>query len=106
VPTKTILSLPLLSWTEERKYDERLEGQGKDRERSLTSYHRRQNRLNLGRKESLIHHQSNQSSIVRNNRSLKHLPPTSPFFQGSTSLPFLYLLNPRVAEGDREWGLS
>jgi len=32
VPTKTALSLPLLSWTGERKYDERLggsrEGQG------------------------------------------------------------------------------
>jgi len=26
MPAKTILSLPLLSWTGERKYDERLEG--------------------------------------------------------------------------------
>jgi len=56
VPTKTTLSLPLLSWTGERKYDERLEGQDKDRERSLTSYHHGQHRLNLGRKGSLIHH--------------------------------------------------
>jgi len=66
VPTKTTPSLPLLSWTGEIKYDERLEGQGKDRESSLTNYCHGQNRLNLGRKGSLIHHQSNQSRIVRN----------------------------------------
>ena len=59
VPTKTALSLPLLRWTEEKKYDERLEGQDKDRERSLTNHSHRQNRLNLGRKGSVIHHQSN-----------------------------------------------
>jgi len=29
---------PLLNWTGERKYDERLKGQDKDRERSLTNY--------------------------------------------------------------------
>jgi len=50
VPSKTALSLPLLSWTGERKYDERLMGRDKDRETSLTSYHHGQNRLNLGRK--------------------------------------------------------
>ena len=50
VPTKTALSLPLLNWTGEKKYGERLEGQDKDREGSLTSYHNGQNRLNLGRK--------------------------------------------------------
>jgi len=65
VPTKTALSLPLLSRTGEMKYDERLEGRDKDRERSLTNYCHGQNRLNLGRKGSLIHHQSN-SRIVRN----------------------------------------
>jgi len=48
---KTALSLPLLSWTGERKYDERLEGRDKDRERSLTNYCHGQNRLNLGRKK-------------------------------------------------------
>jgi len=37
VPTKTALSLPLLTWTGERKYDERLEGRDKNRERSLTN---------------------------------------------------------------------
>jgi len=56
VPTKTTLSLPLLRWTGERKYDERLKGQDKDRERSLINYCHGQNRLNLGRKGSLIHH--------------------------------------------------
>jgi len=65
MPTKTALSLPLLSWTGERKGDERLEGRDKDRERSLTNYCHGQNRLTLGRKGSLIHHQSNQSRIVR-----------------------------------------
>jgi len=38
VPTKATPSLPLLGWTGEREYDERLEGPDKDRERSLTSY--------------------------------------------------------------------
>jgi len=50
VPTKTAPSLPLLSWTGKRKCDERLVGRDKDRERSLTSCHHEQNRLNLGRK--------------------------------------------------------
>jgi len=50
VPTKTCLSLPLLNWTGERKYDERLKGRDKDRERSLTNYHHGQNNMNLGRK--------------------------------------------------------
>jgi len=49
VPTKAALSLPLLSWTGEKKYSERLVGQDKDRERSLTSYRPGQNRLNLGK---------------------------------------------------------
>jgi len=39
VPTKAALSLPLLSWAGEKKYDERLKGQDKDRERSLSNYH-------------------------------------------------------------------
>jgi len=51
-PTKTALSLPLLNRTGERKHDERLEARDKDRERSLTSYCLRQNRVNLGRKGS------------------------------------------------------
>ena len=36
--TRITLSLPLLSWTEERKYDKRLQGRDKERERSLTNY--------------------------------------------------------------------
>jgi len=34
VPTKSALLLFLLNWTGDRKYDERLVGQDKDRERS------------------------------------------------------------------------
>jgi len=49
VPTKTTLSLPLLSLTGEIKYEERLVGQEKDRERSLPHYLHRQNRLNSGK---------------------------------------------------------
>jgi len=52
VPTRPALSLPLLSWAEERKCDERLQGRHKDRERSLANYCHGQNRLNLGRKGS------------------------------------------------------
>jgi len=50
VPTKAALSMPLHSWTGEGEYGERLEGRDKDGERSLTSYHHGQNRLNLERK--------------------------------------------------------
>jgi len=51
VPTKISLSLPLLSWTGERKYDERLVNGDKDRETSLMNYHHGHNRLNLWRRE-------------------------------------------------------
>jgi len=50
----------------ERKYDARLEGRDKDRERSLTNSCNRQKRLTWGEKESLIYHQSNQSRTIRN----------------------------------------
>ena len=66
VPIKATLALSLLSWAGERRYGERLQGRDKDRERSLTSYCHGQNRLSLGRKGSLIHHQSHQSGTVRN----------------------------------------
>jgi len=49
VPTKAALSLAQLSWTGERKYNERLVGQDKDRKRSFSNYHHRQNRLDLGK---------------------------------------------------------
>jgi len=95
VPTKTALSLPLLSWTGERKYVERLEGRDKDRERSLTSYPHGQNRLNLGRKVSLIHHQSNQSKIVRNKtRSQNTFPPPLPSSGAQLHSQILSLLPP------------
>jgi len=37
--TKATLLLPLLNWAGEKKYDKRLVGQDKDRERSLANYH-------------------------------------------------------------------
>ncbi|KAJ7418363.1 hypothetical protein BTVI_29591 [Pitangus sulphuratus] len=49
VPAKAILSLLLLNWTVERKYNERLLGQDQERERSLTHYHHGQNRFDLGK---------------------------------------------------------
>jgi len=58
VSTKATLSLPLLSWTGERKYNERFTGRDKDRERSLTDYHHRQNRLNLWKLVSFITNQT------------------------------------------------
>jgi len=98
VPTKATLSLPLLNRTGERKYNERLEGQDKDRERSLTNYCHGQNRLDLGKIN--ITSQIKLEYILRNRtRSYKHLPPTLPFFPGSASLPFLSLLPLSDAEG-------
>jgi len=52
-PPEPLYHPRLLSWTGDRKYDERLEARHKDRERSLTSYHCGQTRLNLGRKGNL-----------------------------------------------------
>jgi len=49
VPTKAALSLPLLSLTGEKNYNERLMDPVKDRERSLTNYHHGQNRLDMGK---------------------------------------------------------
>jgi len=64
VPTKAALSLPLLSWTEDKKYDERLLGpvMEKDITQQLLSWAKQ---TQLGQ-ISLIFHQSNQSSIRRN----------------------------------------
>ena len=47
--TKATLSLPLLNWTKDEKYNERLVGPDEDRERSLSHYHHRQNRLDFGK---------------------------------------------------------
>jgi len=41
VPIKAALSLPLLKWTGEKKYNKRLVGWKKNRERSLPNYHDR-----------------------------------------------------------------
>jgi len=59
------LSLPLLSWTGERKYIKSFLGQGKDRETSLSNYYHGQNRFDLG-KINLIYYPTNQSRIMRN----------------------------------------
>jgi len=45
VPTKSALTLSLLNWTGQKKYNKRLMGQDKDWERSLTHYRHRKNRL-------------------------------------------------------------
>jgi len=47
MPTKATISLSLLSWRGEKKYNERLMDQDEDRERSLTIYHHGQNKLSL-----------------------------------------------------------
>ena len=39
------------------------------------------------------------------NQILKHLPPTPPFFPGSTSLPIFSISSLPEAQGDGEWGL-
>jgi len=106
VPIKTALSLPLLSWTGERKYGERLEGRDKDRGRSLTNYCHGQNRLNLGRKGSLIYHQSNPSRIVRNkSRFSNTFPPLLPSSWAQLHSRFFNSC-PRAAQRVREWGCS
>jgi len=48
VPTKAALSLPLLMWTGEKKYNKRLGGRDNGRER-LTNYCHGQNRLDSGK---------------------------------------------------------
>ena len=65
VPTKAALSLPLLSWTGERKYNESLMGQDKDREvtQQLLSWAKQ---TRLGEKINFIYYQSNQNRIMRN----------------------------------------
>jgi len=65
VPTKATLSLPLLSWTGDKKSNESLVCRDQDRERSVSSYYHDQDRLDAG-KINLICYQSNQSTIIRN----------------------------------------
>jgi len=64
VVIKAALSLPLLSWKGERKYDKRLVGRDKHREitQQLPS---RAKQIELG-EIRIIYHQSNQSRIMRN----------------------------------------
>jgi len=53
VPTNGTLLLLLLSQTGEKKYNDRLVGQDKNRERLPTNYHHGQKRLNLGKNFNL-----------------------------------------------------
>jgi len=54
---------------------------------------------------SLIYCQSNQSRIMRNkNKSKKHLPPTPPFFPGSTSLWIFSTSTPELCRGTGSGG--
>jgi len=62
---------PLLSWTEEKKYNKRLTDQDKERERSLINNHHVQNRLNLGK---LIYYHSEYG----NEKIKTHLKTPSP----------------------------
>jgi len=105
VPTKTTLSSPLqLDRGEEirRKAQRLRQGQ----EQSLTNYCHGQNRLNLERKGSLIHHQSNQSGIVRNkSRSSNSFPPPLPSSRAQLHSRFSTSSPPGVVQGDGEWGL-
>jgi len=88
VPTKTTLSLPLLNWTGERKYDERLVGRDKDRERSLThQLLSRTKHTELGRKGSLIHHQSNQNRIKRTKSTSSNTSPPASLLPGLNFTP-------------------
>ena len=59
------LSLPFSAGQGEKNYNKRLVGQDQDRERSFTNYHHGQNRLNLG-KINTVYCQSNQSRVMRN----------------------------------------
>ena len=65
VPTKAALSLPLLNWTGERKYNERLMGRGKDREitHQLLSQAKQ---TRLGEKLVYFITSQKQSRIMRN----------------------------------------
>ena len=60
VPTKAALSLRHLNWKGERKYNERLMGRDKERERSFTNYCHEQNRLDLGNQFNLLPIKSEQ----------------------------------------------
>ena len=105
VPTKAALSLVLLNWTEERKYDERLVGQDKDKERSLTSYCHGQNRLDLGKLVWFITDQIGVG-LWEIKPNFKNTFALSPFFLALTSLPIFCASTPWAVQGDREWDLQ
>jgi len=74
VPTKTTLSLPLLSWIGERKYDERLEGQGQGKITHQLLSWTKQTELGEKREFNSSPIKSEYGSDKQNQIS-KHLPP-------------------------------
>ena len=76
VDTKATLSLPSSAGQGRGKYNKRLMGRDKHRQRWLTDCHHRQNRLG---EINLIYYQSNQSRIMRNKlESSNTFPPPPP----------------------------
>ena len=70
--------------------NERLMGRDKDRERSLTNYHHRHNRLNLGKLTQFI--AKSQSRVMRNKtKSQNTFPPPLPSSQAQLNSWILYL---------------
>lgn len=89
---KPALSFPIFFWEEQRKCDERLMFQDKKRQRSLTNYSHKQNRLHL--EVNLLPIKSH-SMIMRNKTQIlkQLLLPLFLFFLVSTSLSVLLPLS-------------
>lgn len=94
---------PFLRGTRKRKFNERVMGWDKGRERSLSNNHNMKNRFVWKN----VNYRSNQSRIMRKQKiNLQTSQPTSPFFLGSTSLTNSLHSVPTVAQGDMEGGCS
>lgn len=82
-----------LRWTGEREYYENLLGWDKDRDRSLTNYWHRQNRLNLG-KHGWITNQISKMPFL--------YPSLLPGFNFASKFSAFY---PSAVQREKEWGL-
>ena len=104
MPTKAALSLPFLSWTGERKYNERFMTRDKDREitQQLPS---RTKQTRLGEINFNLLPIKGQSSIIRNKNNLKTPSPHPSLLPGLTFAPNFSTSSPRAAQGDGERGL-
>lgn len=80
----------------ERMCNKNLMDQGKGRERSLSSCHHGQNRLNSGKLIQFIQNKAEWDN-KKSNQILKHLPITPSFFKFPPS---------QVLQADGEWGLG